>query len=135
MRVIGGIQWAGKSEFTGQQANISNLWIPDQRTILRKNAYNYIKNMTNEQILNGVKYVKWDEKISNITPDVETLVVVDGNVIFDNNFIPTKLKWIIVLKDNYDVMSGYAWEGNVYITPNVTQINAIIYWWRNNQCW
>ncbi len=127
VRVIGGIQWAGKSEFTWQQANISNLYNSEQRTLIRKAAYEYVKNMSSGQIINGVKYVQWDEKISNITPDVETLVVVDGNVIFDENFIPTQLKWIIVLKDNYDVSTGYTGKGNIYIMPNVSQINAIIY--------
>jgi len=36
VRVIWGIQWTGKSEFTWQQANISNLYNSEQRTIKKK---------------------------------------------------------------------------------------------------
>lgn len=127
VRVIGWIQWAGKSEFTWQKANISNLYNSQMRTEIRKNAYNYVKNMTSGQILNGVKYVKWDITLSwNLT--YETLVVVDGNVIINDNLnIDNKVLWIIVLKDNYDVNKDYERAGNIYVTPNVTQINAMIY--------
>lgn len=127
VRVIGWIQWGWKSEFTWQKANISNLYNSDMRTQVRKNAYNYVKNMSSGQILNGVKYVKWNTTISG-NLDYETLVVVDGNVIINGDLNSAdKSLWIIVLKDNYDVNTDYAWQGNIYITPNVKQINAIMY--------
>lgn len=127
VRVIGWIQWGWKSEFTWQKANISNLYNSEMRTQVRKSAYNYVKNMSSGQILNGVKYVKWNTTISG-NLDYETLVVVDGNVIINGDLnTADKSLWIIVLKDNYDVNTDYAWQGNIYITPNVKQINAIMY--------
>ncbi|MGE4444873.1 MAG: hypothetical protein AB7E37_07900, partial [Candidatus Altimarinota bacterium] len=84
VRVIGGIQGTGKSEFTGQQANISNLYNSDQRTIIRKNAYNYVKNMKSGEIVGGVKYVLGDTTLAGEI-NYETLVVVDGNVTITDN--------------------------------------------------
>lgn len=127
VRVIWGIQWTGKSEFTWQQANISNLYNSDQRTIIRKNAYDYVKNMKNWEIVWWVKYVLGDTTLA-WEINYETLVVVDGNVTITDNVNNSKKKfWIIVLKDNYDVNKDIEWKGNIYIKPNVTQINAIIY--------
>jgi hypothetical protein len=127
VRVIGWIQWAGKSEFTWQQENISNLYNSEQRTIIRKNAYDYVKNMESWKIVEWVKYVLGDTTISwNV--DYETLVVVNGNVIIENDVNLSKKKlWIIVLKDNYDINTDYNGQWNVYIKPNVKEINAIIY--------
>lgn len=127
VRVIGGIQWAGKSEFTWQEANISNLYNSEQRMLIRKAAYEYVKNMNSWDFIDGVKYVNWDIKMSDITENFETLVIVNGNLILDTNMIQTSLRWIIVLKDWYSVDSDFSNSGNIYITSNVTQINAIIY--------
>lgn len=136
VKVIWWIQAEGKSEFTGQEVNISNLYNSWQRTQIRKNAYEFIKGMKNNSIVNKVKYVN-----GNITiPDddlrswlYETLVVVNGNVTINNNIdkLSNALFWIIVIKDNYDIHKDYINAGNVYITPQVSEINAIIYsdWW------
>lgn len=131
VRVIWGIQWAGKSEFTWQQANISDLYNSDQRVQIRKNAYEYVKNMKNNTIINGVKYSN-----GNITiPDAdfwkyETLVVINGNVTINQNinaFSNNKLFWVVVLKDNYDINKDYNTFWNIYITPDVSVIHAIMY--------
>jgi hypothetical protein len=138
VKIIWGLQWAWKYEFTGQWKNISNLYPSDLRTEIRKRAYDYISNMTSNTIINKVKYVNWDISISldipdnnlDWKPDYETLVVTNGNVIitWDLNTSPSKNKlWIIVLKDNYSTSNWYNWKWNVLVTPNVTKINAMIY--------
>ncbi|MDD5376593.1 MAG: hypothetical protein PHH16_00585 [Candidatus Gracilibacteria bacterium] len=127
VRVIGGIQGAGKSEFTGQQANISNIASSEMRAKIRQNAYAYSRNMTSGQIVGGVKYVTGDITISG-EQDYETLIVKDGNVIINGNLNNSnKLFGIVVMKDGYAINDGYAGKGNIYVTPNVTKINAIIY--------
>lgn len=63
--------------------------------------------------------------------DIGLLVVKDANVII--NWIKYYMKkiGIIVLKDNYNTNSDYIANWNVYVTSNVSSINAIIYadWW------
>lgn len=127
VRVVWWIQWGWKSEFTWQQANISNLYNTEQRTIIRKNAYDYVKSMKSWEVLNGVKYVNGNITISWYQ-NYETLVVTNWNVIINDNLnVDKKTFWIIVLKDGYNIDNDFNTSGNIYITPNVTQINAIIY--------
>lgn len=132
VQVIWLLQWSGKSDFTWQEKNFSDISKTDIRTSIRKNAFTQIKAMTNNQIVNWVKYVIWDINISWEIVWYETLVVKDGNVIisWDLNNSWKKL-WIIVLRDNYNVASGYNSKWNVYVNSNVSKINAIIYadWW------
>lgn len=131
VRVIWWIQWAWKSEFTGQKANISNLYNSDLRTQIRKNSFNYIKNMKSWDIVNWVKYINWDITIS-WNQNYETLVVENGNVIIDWDLNISKKKlWIIVLKDGFNVNKDFNWKWNIYVKPDVEKINAIIYadWW------
>lgn len=127
VKVIWSLQWWWKSELTWQQSNISDLSVSSLRSSIRKNAFDYVKNMKNNQILNKVKYVVWDVTISWDLP-YETLIVKDGNIIisWDLNLQDKKL-WLVVLKDRYVVSSDYSWKWNVYINPNVKRINAIIY--------
>ena len=83
--------------------------------------------MKSWEIVWWVKYVLGDTTLA-WEINYETLVVVDGNVTITDNVNNSKKKfWIIVLKDNYDVNKDIEWKGNIYIKPNVTQINAIIY--------
>lgn len=125
--IIWGIQWAGKSEFTWQKANISNIAPSEMRAKIRQNAYAYIKHMTNGQIVNGVKYVIWDTIVSG-EPDYETLIVKDGNVIINGNLNASNKKLgIVVMKDGYNISTDYSGKWNIYITPSVTKINATIY--------
>ncbi|MDD3302297.1 MAG: hypothetical protein PHN31_01980 [Candidatus Gracilibacteria bacterium] len=127
LKVIGELQGNGKAEFTGQEKNISSLSTLDYRTQIRKNAYTYVLNMYNGQILDGVKYVEGNITISG-DQDYETLVVKDGNVIIEGDLNQSKKKLgIIVLKDNYDVNLDYINKGNIYVENGVKEINAIIY--------
>ncbi len=138
VKIIWTLQWWWKSELTWQNKNFSDLSISNFRTKIRKNSYSYLKNMTNWQVLNWVKYVEWDINISwnlNSTSwnlNYETLIVKNWNVIitWDLNTNWSKL-WIIVLKDWYNIIDWYNGKWNVYIKPNVLKINAIIYadWW------
>lgn len=122
-------QSEGKSILTWQWDNISNVDKFTLKTNIEKNVYDYIKNMSAWAILNWVKYVVWDVTISWDQP-YETLVVINWNVTINWNLNPSKNKlWIIVLTDKYDEEVDYAWtwKWNIYITPNVTYINSIIY--------
>lgn len=122
------IQWDWKSNLTWQEENISNLSAYDLRTTIRKNAYSHIKSMKSWDIFGWVKYVEWDISISWEINWYETLVVKDWNVIIDWNLNSTWKKfWIVVLKDSYNVENWYSWKWNVYIKPNVTKVNAVIY--------
>jgi hypothetical protein len=127
LKISWNMQWGWKSDLTWQKSNFSDLSKFDLRTQIRKNAYNYIKSMTSWMEVWWVRYV-----VGNITlsweQSYETLVVKDGNVTinWDLNLTWNRL-WIIVLKDGYDIENWYSWSWNVYIKPQVTKINAIIY--------
>jgi hypothetical protein len=129
VKVIWWIQGGGNSEFTWQNQNISSISSMETRTQIRKNAYTYISSMKSWDVINWVKYVFWDITLPEQKMDYETLVVKDWNVIINWNLNQnnTKLLWIIVLKDGYNVSNGYEGKWNVYVTPSVQNINAIIY--------
>jgi hypothetical protein len=135
VRVIWWIQWWGNSEFTWQNQNISSISSMESRTQIRKNAYTYTSSMTKWQIVNWVRYEEWNVAIWGETWDLnyETLVVKNGNVIINWNLNTNnnKLLWIIVIKDGYSVTEDWENSWNVYVTPEVQNINAIIYadWW------
>lgn len=138
VKVIWNIQWDWKSEFTWQEANFSDLSKSDLRQQIRSNAYRYISQMSSWDIVWWVKYIEWDINIFWNNLWYETLVVKDWNVIINWNLTQSKL-WIIVLKDNYNVNSDYSTKWNIYIKPDVTKINAVIYadWWviSSNASW
>lgn len=122
-----------RTNITSQWNNFSNLSESKMRSEIKKSAYNYIKPMTNNQVVNKVKYINWEDiTISwNIT-DYETLVVENWNIIINwDLWWNSKPLWIIVLKDNYKVQNGYSDKWNIYIKPNVRNVNAVIYadWW------
>lgn len=128
IKIVWWLQWDGKYEFTWQNRNISDLSSSEQRSLIRKNAYNFVSSMSPWTKLSDVKYIKWDITIS-WDQDYETLVVVDGNVIIEGtNLNPSNKKlWIIVLKDQYDVNKDYNNKWNVYVKWSVRNINAVIY--------
>jgi hypothetical protein len=127
IKVEGSAQSSWKGTITWQAESNSNLYPNNMRTPLRKNAYSYIKSMRSGDIMDWVKYVEGDINISWDQP-YETLVVKDGNVIITWNLNPTnKTLWIIVLKDAYNLNDWFSKKWNVYIKPNVTKINAVIY--------
>ncbi|MDD3646802.1 MAG: hypothetical protein PHH06_05365 [Candidatus Gracilibacteria bacterium] len=128
VKIVGILQGDGKSEFTGQESNVSDITKAELRQQVRRNAYKYTKNMKSDDVVNSVKYVDGkDIKISGDL-DYETLIVKNGNVIIGGNLNTSGKKLgIIVLKDGYDVNSDYKTKGNVYVDKNVTYIDAIIY--------
>ncbi|NDK08391.1 hypothetical protein EOM39_04050 [Candidatus Gracilibacteria bacterium] len=128
VKIIGGLQGAGKYEFTGQGKNIANLYPSNLRTEIRKRAYDYTKKMTNRQVLNRVKYVVGEDAVISGDLDYETLIVKDGNVVISGDLNTSNKKLgIIILKDGYDVNTGYNYKGNILVKPDVTKINAMIY--------
>lgn len=133
LKVIWTLQWDWKSNITWQKDNFSDLEKSELRSKIRQNWYNLTKWMLNWQIVNWVKFVKWQDIILSWN-DLwyETLVVRDWNVIisWDLNTNWKKL-WIIVLRDNYNVYEDYKTLWNVFVNKDVENISAIIYadWW------
>lgn len=130
LKVEWSIQWDWKSDITWQKQNFSDLTKSSIRADIRKNAHKLIANMQSGNISNEVKYIEWDIELYWEINWYETLIVKNGNVIinWDLNLWKNKL-WIIVLKDNYNIVDDYnkfeSW--NIYINKDVKQINAIIY--------
>lgn len=122
------LQFDWKWDITWQESNFSDLSKSQLRTKIRENAYKYISNMSNWQILNWVKYVEWNITIWWENLWYETLVVKNWNIVIssDLNTLKNKL-WIIVIKDNYNVLTDYKKSGNIYVNNNVKYISASIY--------
>lgn len=128
VKILWSYQWQWKQEITWQKNNfsdISKLWL---RTSIRKNTYNYIKNMSNWDILNNVKYIYWDTTIWWNISDYETLVVENWNITI--NWWLSKSIWIINLSDNFNITDLNS-KWNIIINWNSKIINAYIYsdWW------
>jgi hypothetical protein len=124
VRIVGNLQWAGKSELTWQVQNFSDISQSELRVSIRKNAYTLTKSSTSGNIVNGIKYVEWDITLL-WDQEYETLIVKNGNVIIAWNIENTL--WIIVLKDNYSVESEFPKKWNIYVQADVSYIDAIIY--------
>lgn len=129
IKVLWTSQSSGKADITMQTTNNSNLYPSNLRTPLRKNAYNFIKDLRSWDVFNKVKYVEWDITIFwNQSADIETLVVKNWNVTISSDFnTENKIFWIIVLKDSYDLNNWFNGKWNVYIMPDVQKVNAAIY--------
>jgi len=135
VKIIWSLQWTWKQEITWQNSNFSDISKLEQRTIIRKNAYNNINSKIDkiDQKINWVYFSKnKDIKYTDIKSKLiswDTVVVKDWNFIIDWDI--TSTIWIIVLKDWYNVNDWYNWNWNVFITPNVTKINWVLYadWW------
>lgn len=128
VKIIGTSQASWKYTITGQKDNFSDLYKSKLRETIKKNAYELIKWMKSGQTINKVKYSEWDTIISWENLDFETLIIKNGNVIINDNLNKNGKKlWIIVLKDNYNSKIDFNTSGNIYITPQVTYINALIY--------
>lgn len=127
IKIIWQKQWWWKLEITWQKSNVSDIATSSVREEIRKNAFNFIKNMKSWQTLNWVKYIKWDINIS-WDQSYETLVVENWNVIisWDLNTSGKKL-WIIVLKDWYNIEKDFKNKWNIYINQNVKKVNATLY--------
>ena len=128
VKVVGTLQWEGKWEFTGQEANFSQITKMEVRWDIRKNAILMTKWLSSWDVINWVKYVEWDMNLSWNGLWYETLVVKNGNITIDGdlNTLWEKL-WIIVLQDNYDVKTPYAKKWNIYVNSDVKYIDAIMY--------
>ena len=139
IKVIWLLQWQWKQTISWQDENISSLDKIKYRRSIKENAQEYIKVLNSGDILNKVKFIDWDVDWDfiinwNWTPwdwdnsDYETLIIKNGNLIISWTWeVIRDNLWIIVLKDDL-------WDkdkGNLYITPNVTDIKAMIYldWW------
>lgn len=127
VKVYWTLEWEWKSSDVWQIKNFSDLPKAKLRWKIRENAYKLIRNRIHNTTVNWVKFIEWNITIT-WTPQYETLIVKNWNVIisWDLNTNNKKL-WIIVLKDNYDVLSDYETSWNIYVNNSVKIINAIIY--------
>ena len=130
VKIYGQLQWDWKSQLTWQKANISDLSKWNLRWEIRKEAYKTIRNRPSDKTknVNWIIYVKWDVKYSEVKNNLnnnDTIIVKDWNFIIDEDI--NKNIWIIVLKDNYNVLNDYDNKWNIYVNSNVWYIKAIIY--------
>ena len=108
--------------------------VVDIRNAIRKNANIAVRLRTPDtaatatpKIINGIKYIEGDYTITDAeanSRDWETLIVIDGNVIFQTDkFNATEDKAaIIVLKSDLNNS-----KGNIFIKPNVVYISSLLY--------
>jgi hypothetical protein len=127
VKVLWTLQADWQANITGQEDNFSDLSTSEMRGIIKKNATELTRWMKDWDVVNWLKYV---EGRSIILPDTDfskydTIVVKNGNVLINGDI--TSLKWIIVLKDNYNIRNDYQTTWNVYVANNVENINAVIY--------
>lgn len=126
VKVIWVQQWDGKWSETWQEENFSEMNKAQLRSQIRKNAFLLTKNLTSGKIINGIKYVEWDYKLSSSDSWYETLIVKNWNVFITENI--SNIKWIIAIQDNYRFVTPTTLsKWNVLVTPNVTKIKSIIY--------
>jgi len=121
VKVIWTLQWSWKAVITWQKSNFSDISKSTTRGWLKKKIYTLIRWMNSGDIINWIKYVKWSDVTLSWSQAYSTLVVEDWNVIIKGDI--TKTLWIFSLNNNL----WNKWLWNVYVTPNVTKIDAIIY--------
>lgn len=128
VKVIWWTQSQWNAVATGQKSNISDLSRADLIWNISKNASNLTRWMKSWEILNGVKYIEWKtETISGNNLNFETIIVKNWNLFIENDLNTSGKKlWIIVLKDNYNVL-GNETTWNIYISNNVKTIKASIF--------
>lgn len=127
VKIIWNISWEWNQEITGQDINISNLNKSEFRTQIRKNAYEFTKNLNNWSLINWVKYFEWwDFILDEINPTYETLVVKNWNLIIKSNIEKPKF-WVIVLSDGYDINNWMTNKWNIYIDKNVVKLSWLFY--------
>ena len=132
--IIGNKQTIGKEWYVTTQSDISKMTVVDIRNAIRKNANIAVRLRTPDtaatatpKIINGIKYIEGDYTITDAeanSRDWETLIVIDGNVIFQTDkFNATEDKAaIIVLKSDLNNS-----KGNIFIKPNVVYISSLLY--------
>ncbi len=125
-------QWKGKQEVANSDiwSNFSEITASAQRNVIRANAYKLIKGMNSGNVVDWVKYVKWENVTISWDLSYELLVVKNWNVIINWNLNTSwKKLWIIVLNDTYKTDTDYNWTKwwNIYVNSNVVYIDAILY--------
>lgn len=126
--IIGNMQSDWKAILTSWVSNISDLSTSEFRQKIRSKVTRFISSLSNWQKVNETVYYDRTIKLSDIDMSwLNTIIVKGWNLIIDKNLTETNLFWIVVLEDWYDASNDYNSNWNVYITPNVTKINSIIY--------
>jgi len=127
VHILGSVQKSGNTHLAGE--NFSAMNTEQERNKIRQHAYTLIKNSKHNSVVNGVKYIQWEDITlpDNDTRSYHTLIVENGNVFIKNNISKRQKKNIGVLQKNYDVNTGFTGKGNILISQNVTEIHALLY--------
>lgn len=135
VKLIGGLQASWNTQNLSERQNISDISSSLQRTLFRKNITQYIMGRTHDTIVWWVRYIDMTHSGNkNFTlesnPDnYDTLVVRNGNILITQDFnLSWKKVWLISYIDNgYNVETWYNSVWNIYVSPDVSRINAFIY--------
>jgi hypothetical protein len=134
VKIIWNLQWVWNSQSSFERQNISELSSSSMRNAIRKNISISIRWRQHDTTVWGVKYIDASTLSNNIytiesTPGFETLVVKNGNIHINSDFInPWNMIGIISYIDSwYQTDDGYNDIGNVYVDRDISQFQAAIY--------
>jgi len=137
VRIIGKLQWVWNIHNANERQNITNVDTYKFRNTLRKNVWTSIKSRVHDSVVNGVKYIDKTNDFNKTytlesNPNFETLIVRNWNIHISNDFnnsnVDWDMVWIISYIDGwYNQETGFDDVGNIYIEPEVTTINAVMY--------
>lgn len=136
------IYWNSKTiwrkNITSEESSFfTDLSVSKQRSMIKKNITQLLmwREPDSNNIINWILYVTWNYILWDALSDVKTVVIKDWNLVIDKNI--NKKIWIISIRTHYNNTSIW----NIYVNPDVSYINAIIYadgwfissWFYNNQ--
>jgi len=124
LQVVGMFQGNGKLDTVGFGTNASDLSTNTLRATIRKNAFKLITGATAGKVTsNGVAYYEGNTKLTSIPAGANTIVVKNGNLTIAGNLDRNGQGLGIIVVNEAGVTSG----GNIYITPGVTSLSAMMY--------
>ena len=134
VRFIGWIQTSWAHHNVNERQNITDINTFLQRTNFRRNITQHIVSRSSHTDNWGIRYIDLTHAtnktyIPSPNPNYQTLIVRNGNILITENFNPTNQNiWLISYIDAwYNIDNWYSTIGNIYITPNVSRVNAFMY--------
>ena len=134
LRLIWGLQGVWNHHNPHERQNFSDVATNLLRSEMRRDIHQFTRWLKSGDNSGNVYYIDMThESNKNYIPDSEpsysTLIVRNWNILINADFNTSwKSIWIISYMDNgYDIETWYSNVWNIYITPNVSRINAFIY--------